>query len=161
MSKPVASHHIPPAQPSIVQQAQSYLFSPLGLILLCGTILAVVSIGGGKPKGKLANAYWGSATEKGNAQKKGKAQLRSPKVGSTTLYINTPASIRRKHRNWVIQEIRASLRKRGVEEAEIAQKLHDAQPSLPAKVSPLANDKTIFFPDVQAGTAVFGADSCR
>jgi type IV secretory pathway TraG/TraD family ATPase VirD4 len=157
MPQPVTSQPALVAHPSIVQQAQSYLFSPLGLILICGTILMAVSIGGGKPKGKLANAYWGGATEKSNAQKKGKAQLKSPKVGSTTLYINTPASTRRKHRNWVIEEIEASLRKRGIEENEIAQKLRDAQQSLPPKVSPLASDRTIFFPDVQAGAAVFGA----
>ena len=67
--------HVSPAHLSPIQQAQSYLFSPLGLILICGTLLAIVSIGGGKPKGKLAHAYWGGATEKSNAQKKGKVQL--------------------------------------------------------------------------------------
>jgi type IV secretory pathway TraG/TraD family ATPase VirD4 len=143
--------------PPVVQQAQSHLFSPLGLILLCGTILAVVSIGGGKPKGKLANAYWGGATEKKNAQKKGKAQLKAPKVGSTALYINTPKSVRRKHRNWVIEEIKLSLRKRKIDEAEIEEKLQQAEANLPPKVSPLVGDKTIYFPDVQQGTAVFGA----
>jgi type IV secretory pathway TraG/TraD family ATPase VirD4 len=156
MSKSVA-HQVPVSHPSLIQQAQSYLFSPLGLILICGTLLAIVSIGGGKPKGKLAHAYWGGTTEKSNAQKKGKAQLRSPKIGSTTLYINTPPSVRRKHRNWVIEEIKTSLRKREIDEAEIVDKLQQAEASLPPKVSPLASNKTIFFPDVQQGTAVFGA----
>lgn len=139
------------------QQVQSHLFSPLGLILLCGTILIVVSLGEGKSKGKLAHAYWGGKTEKSNAQKKGKKQLKSPKVGATTLYINSPPSIRRKHRQWVMDQISSSLSKRGVEADEIAQKLQAAEPNLPPQVSLLASSKTIYFPDVQQGSAVFGA----
>ena len=154
---PLKSSQVPPAHSLTFQEIQSHLFSPLGLILLCGTILMVVSLGEGKSKGKLAHAYWGGATEKSNAQKKGKKQLKSPKVGATTLYINSPSSIRRQHRRWVMDQIRSSLGKRGVEASEIAQKLQEAEPNLPPKVSPLASSKTIYFPDLQQGGAVFGA----
>jgi type IV secretory pathway TraG/TraD family ATPase VirD4 len=153
---PQATAHIP-ASPSVIQQAQSYLFSPLGLILICTSLLLIVSIGGGKSTGKLARAYWGGRLEKSNANKRGKVQLKSPTVGSTTLYINTPKQVRHQHRQWVIAEIDRSLSSRGFDEVAIAQKIQDSQANLPLTVNPLSRSQTIFFPDVQQGTAVFGA----
>lgn len=159
MAKSIAHRDVLPSHPTPIQQAQSYLFSPLGSIALCCVGLVAIAIYEArfKPKGQLARAYWGGRTEKKNAQKKGKAQLASPKIDSTALYINTPKSVRRQHREWMISEISTTLSKRGFDDEEVAQRVKEFEQSLPAKVNPLSLDRTIYFPDVQQGTAVFGA----
>jgi type IV secretory pathway TraG/TraD family ATPase VirD4 len=145
---------------SPVEQTKGFLCSPMGLISVCGGILLIAAIAGnGKSKNKLGKAYWGGTKERGNAQAKGKAQVASKKskVGKTCLYINQPKQSRIAHRKTMIVGIQKSLKKQGLSDAEIAQKIHENAKNLPPKLNLFHRDRTVYFPDCQAGTAVFGA----
>jgi type IV secretory pathway TraG/TraD family ATPase VirD4 len=158
------SQHLQGASQSIQQlptptQVKSFMTSPLGLISACGLILLVAALFSKKSQGKLGKAYWGGTRERKNAQKKGKAQVASTKskVAKTCLYINRPKQSRTAHARFVRAVVRKALAAQGLNAIEIETKLRESADNLPSPAGLLDRDRTVYFADCQAGTAVFGA----
>jgi type IV secretory pathway TraG/TraD family ATPase VirD4 len=140
-------------------QARDLLVSPFGLVLVCASLLAVLTLLPGQKSGSLGKAYWGGMKEKGNARKKGRSQVlnRSSKVGKTCLYINKPKAVRVAHRQTILKSITQALKERGLSDADIDRKIEENAANLPAAPKFGERERTVYFPDAQAGTAVLGA----
>jgi type IV secretory pathway TraG/TraD family ATPase VirD4 len=150
---------VPHQQLPTLVQAKNFIVSPLGLISACGLILLVAALLSKKPQGKLGKAYWGGAKERKNSKIKGRLQVanRGSKVGKTCLYINQPQRSRLTHYLATISGIKRTLKQQGSSDAEIAKKIRQSHKNLPKFPNLLQRDSTVYFPDCQAGTAVFGA----
>ena len=153
------SHQPVPQQLPTLAQAKSFIVSPWGLISGCGLILLVAALCSKKPQGKLGKAYWGGTKERKNSQAKGRLQVanRGSKVGKTCLYINQPQRSRLTHYLATISGIKRTLKQQRFSDAEIAQKIRQSHKNLPKFPNLLQLDRTVYFPDCQAGTATFGA----
>ncbi|WP_373543523.1 type IV secretion system DNA-binding domain-containing protein [Chamaesiphon sp.] len=158
-SSHLANHQSVPQQLPTFAQVKSFIASPFGSIAGCMLILLIAALFSKKPQGKLGKAYWGGARERKNSQAKGRRQVanKGSKVGKTCLYINQPQRSRLRHHQATMSGIKRTLKQQGFTNTEIAKKIRQSRKNLPKFPNLLHRDRTVYFPDCQAGTGVYGA----
>jgi type IV secretory pathway TraG/TraD family ATPase VirD4 len=124
----------------------NYLKSPTGMTILF-TLVAMWLLRDNNNKGKLATGRWGGVNERRAAKKIALKQIKNPRKNACSLYINTPASVKKK--------LKSKL-KFPVPHRSYIQKLVDNSKKLEEERTPITAP-TYYIPDTQQSISVVGS----